>query len=173
MKTFFIVVSISTISLFVMQILKYYVGKVKGIYSQVKKRETVVFWGITLAIALIPFVLLFIAGDLTTLGKIVRNFIGSLFVSAIFAFTVGRISHSIFRSETRTKDSDENKSRGQVTRKGEVDWKTKIEQETLERFGLNSTVGISFISLNRLGNQLSELVVLEQEIDSLETDKSK
>lgn len=166
MSVLFVAITIFAFSLVVIQILQHIASKSTRITLLLKRYQFRIILGITIIIVLMPFVLLSILGETATFAKIIKNFLISLFASISFGITIEYLRHlrNTSKIEERNKESSDIQSMDIY----EEDQKTIVELKTLERYGFDSVAGVSFNSLNRLGNQFGELVMLEREIDALE-----
>ena len=169
MNKFFVIMLILVFSWLVGRMLENIMGKSIALTSFFKKYQLRIILGMTVVLVLVPFILLWILGDSAIIVKVIQSFLISLLISVAFWFTLEYIESWFFDNKVRTGRKIREILYVQETSEYNNDLRTSIELKTLERFGLNSAVGVSFDSLNRLGNQYSELVMLEREIDELAT----
>lgn len=170
MKTFFVTISVFVLSLLIAAKLFRYIIKRQKLYSFLLKHQTVIVIGVTLCVVLVPLLLLSMSNDHVALGSLTGVFLISLLISLLLGILAERIRVLIFHRLSRTeKTRPDFETTMPVHNSAESDWRLAIEQKTLERFGLDSNVGISSDTIDRLANTL--IVSLGQEIDSLEIDQ--
>lgn len=166
MRTFFIATSIFVLSLLILTKTYRYIASKQKLYLFLAKYQAAIIFAVTLAVVLVPFILLSISKNLSTLGKLVNIFLVGLLISISFGLFIERIRVLIFNALSNTEKMKPESLSATSAYGAENEWRDTIEKRTLDRFGFDSTVGISFDSIDRLGNTLE--ASLEQGIDSLE-----
>lgn len=162
---------LASIALFVLSLLFLtktyrYLKKRPLLHQLLVKHQAATMLILILVIILVPFILLLISTDISTPEELANIFLMSLLISAIFAILVERVRMSIFQVVSDKDKISKNPPDHAPAYVPESDWRSTIEQKTLERFGLNSSIGVPPDTIDRLGNAL--MVPLSQAIDALE-----
>lgn len=169
MNIFFAVITIFIFSFGAVHLLQNMVGKSTRITSLLAEYRLEVIVGMTIIIIFTPFVIAWVLGREIPFANIASSFLVSLVISILVGFSLMYLRTVLVRNKTSLYKQHDEFLRDQVLLKSNEHWETTIEFDTLERFGLDSSGHISFASIDRLGNQLGEMAMLEREIDSLET----